>query len=107
MTLLLRKIEQVTARPDYKISVMWTDGAQVTIDLSNDVKGSGVWRALLDYTLFQKVRVAPSGYAIEWGAPADEDGEPLLDIDSEGIFWLAAQQMVGPQIAPLLERLPS
>lgn len=101
----MRKIERVVAKPDYKLSVMWTDGQQMNIDLSHDIKASGIWQNLADPEVFQEVRVAANEYAIEWPTPADDDGEPLIDIDSDGLYWLAINKLIGPHVAGIMENL--
>jgi hypothetical protein len=105
MTAAMKKIERVTARPDYKLTIMWTDGQQMNVDLSYDVKTSGVWQDLADPVLFQDVRVSDNKYAIEWPKPSDEDGEPLIDIDSDGLYWLAINQLLHPYIGGIMEKM--
>jgi hypothetical protein len=98
MTTGLRKIERVTAKRGYKLSVMWTDGQQLLVDFSTDIKGGRVWAPLADETLFSKARVSHDGHAVEWPEPADDDGEPRIDIDAEGLYRLAVQQLASPHV---------
>jgi len=107
MMAIMRKIERVVANPDYKLLVMWTDGQQMNIDLSSDIVASGVWRQLADPAVFSAVTVTSNGYAIEWPEPADDDGEPLIDIDSDGLYHMAISQLIGPHNDGVLERIAS
>jgi hypothetical protein len=100
----VRQIEQVFARPDYWLCVTWTDGQRLNIDLSHDVTAAGVWQSLADPALFQDVRIAANKCAIEWPNPSDDEGEPMIDIDSEGLHWLAVNQIKSQVAESLVEK---
>ncbi|MBI1812464.1 DUF2442 domain-containing protein [Candidatus Peregrinibacteria bacterium] len=60
----MMKIQSVQALPDMKVHVVFADGIQSTIDLS-DLLSKGIAQELRDPSHFKTVRI-DSGGGIEW-----------------------------------------
>jgi hypothetical protein len=101
----LRQVESVTPLIPYRLAVVWRDGKSAIVDLTDDIKSGGVWSAIAPNEKFARVRVAERGRAIEWPDPRDDDGEALIDIDSEALYITAMRQMAEPVMQAILEQL--
>lgn len=60
----MRRPTSITALPDFKIKLVYSDGVSGTLDLSADV-GRGVFAALADTAFFRTVHIGKYGQ-ISW-----------------------------------------
>ncbi len=92
MTEAPRFIRSVEAKPGYKLSIAWERGPQTTVDMTDMIQKGGVFEALRNEKVFQQVRLSETRRKVEWPEPRDEDGDPLIDIDAESLFYIANGQ---------------
>lgn len=97
------KLKSVEAKPNHKVAVVWSAGQKATIDFSRTIQKGGVFAALSDFELFQKVRIGERNRTVEWPEPRDEFGYPIIDIDAESLFAMYSAQ----KDAALLQQIKS
>jgi len=66
----MRTIESVKAKTPAAVTLKWSNGTRVTIDLSAILRGKG-FRALRHAGAFESVRVGEWGHSIVWPAGAE------------------------------------
>jgi hypothetical protein len=93
---LPRFLRSVEAKPGFRLVVTSEDGDAVLLDFNAVLRRGGVFKSLRDEALFRRVRLGERHRTIEWPEPADPDGAPLIDIDAESLFMMAAEQRVSP-----------
>ena len=92
----LRYIDRVEALPGYRLLVTWTEGRQMTLDFSEDIKRGGIWAALASPEAFARARTARNGRVLEWPEPTNSRGEPAIDVDADGLFEMGIDQQATP-----------
>ena len=88
----LHPIERIEPRPGYCVLVFWKEGGQSLVDFSDDVAHGPIFETLRDERNFARVRLVNEGTVIEWPAPVRHNGEPMIDIDSDGLWHMAQAQ---------------
>jgi hypothetical protein len=78
----MRRIKQVKTLTQYRLELVFDDGAQGVVDLSHLV-GKGVFAAWRDYGAFEQVRITASG-DLEW---SDE-----IDLCADALYLKATGQ---------------
>lgn len=75
---MLYRISDATALPDHKVSVTWSDGVTVDVDLSPVLETGPVFAALRDSGYFVKnMRVADDRLGLEWPNGVDFSADGL------------------------------
>jgi hypothetical protein len=88
----LHPIDRIEPRPGYRVLVSWRAGGQSLVDFSDDVAHGQVWQPLRDEALFANVRLVNNGTVIEWPEPKRHNGEPEIDVDADGLWYMALEQ---------------
>jgi len=88
----LRRIRSVDPKPGFRLALTWDKGASSTVDLSDMISKGGVFQPLAEKSVFAAVRIGENNRVIEWPAPADEDGDPIISIDADALFEKASRQ---------------
>ena len=84
----LHPIDRIEPLPGYRILVHWRAGGQSVADFSDDVANGPVWAPLRDEALFARVRLTSNGTVIEWPEPLGRNGEPTVDVDADGLWFM-------------------
>jgi hypothetical protein len=92
MTEAPRFIRSVEAKSGYKLTIAWERGPQTTVDITDMIQKGGVFETLRNEKVFMQVRLSENRRKIEWPEPRDDDGDPLIDIDAESLFYIATEQ---------------
>jgi Protein of unknown function (DUF2442) len=87
-----RFIRSVEPKPGYRLAIAWERGPQTTVDMTDLIQKGGVFEALRNEKVFMQVHLSENRRKIEWPEPRDEDGEPIIDIDAESLFYIATEQ---------------
>lgn len=75
---MLYRIDKADARPDYTVSVTWSDGVEAVVDLGPVVAKGKVFTALQDPTYFvTRMRVADDRLGLEWPNRVDFSADGL------------------------------
>lgn len=88
----LHPIERIEPQAGYRILVFWKAGGQSMVDFSADVANGPMFEPLRDPRLFTQVRLIREGTVIEWPEPIGLFGEPAIDIDADGLWYMAQSQ---------------
>jgi hypothetical protein len=88
----LKRITILEHLPGPKLAITWDDQPRMVIDFTSLIRSRADLAPLADESLFKKARIGERRRVVEWPTPADEDGEPLLDIDAETLFDIASHQ---------------
>jgi len=90
---LIRHIDNVEALPGYRLLVTWHDGQRTIVDFSADIARGGIWATLRDERLFARAQIDETGTVLFWPEPRGRFDEPRIDIDAEGLYALAREQL--------------
>jgi len=90
---LIRHIDSVEALPAYRLLVTWHDGERTLVDFSSDIAQGGIWASLRDERLFARAQIDETGTVLFWPEPRGPFDEPRIDIDAEGLYALAREQV--------------
>jgi hypothetical protein len=90
----LHPIERIEPQPVYRILVFWKAGGHSLVDFSDDVANGPDFEPQRDEQKFAQVRLLRDGTAIEWPEPIRLFGDPEVDVDADG-FWYMAQAQNG------------
>ena len=74
----MHTIKQISAKQDYKLIVVFTDGKKREFDAKLLINKYPQFKALENIDLFLKAKVAPEGQAVIWNEQ--------LDISAESIY---------------------
>ena len=88
----LHPIDRIEPRPGYRVLVFWKDGGQSLVDFSDDVAHGPIFETLRDERKFARVRLVKKGTVIEWPEPVRNNGDPMIDIDADGLWYMAQAQ---------------
>ena len=89
---ILHKIDRIEPQPGYRVLVHWRAGGTSVVDFSDDVANGPIWAPLRDEQLFAKVRLVNRGRVIEWPEPGHPNGWPTVDVDADGLWYMAQAQ---------------
>ena len=87
----LPRIKSVEPRSNFKLAVSWDKGPRSVIDFSQDIE-NGIFSALKDPKLFERVRIGERSRTVEWPEPKDDLGYPIIEIDAESLAAMALDQ---------------
>ncbi len=87
-------ISHASAKPDYKLHLVYSDGTLVTVDFKPIIERGGIFQPLVDPQFFSQVSVGDRGRYIEWPGGIDFCADALrlegqLDIPAESSTSLA------------------
>jgi hypothetical protein len=85
-------IQRIAPQPGYRLLIHWKAGGNAIVDFSDDVAHGPIWEPLRDERLFAQVRLVKRGRVIEWPEPVRHNGEPAIDIDADGLWYMAQAQ---------------
>jgi hypothetical protein len=72
--------------------VTWEDATTLPVSFSDRIRLGRIFAPLGDPIKFADVRVREGGRILEWPEPADDDGEPLIDVDADALFDMDVEQ---------------
>ncbi len=84
----LHPIDRIEPLSGHRILVHWREGGQSVADFSDDIAHGPVWEPLRNETQFARVRLINSGTLIEWPEPVGRNGEPAIDVDADGLWFM-------------------
>lgn len=64
----------------------------MTVDLTEMITRGGVFANLRENNNFSKVRIGENNRVLEWPIPKDNNGNPIIEIDAESLFYMASRQ---------------
>ena len=76
---MFHKIKNVTALPDYKLSIQFSEGITKIYDTKELIKNNPMFQSLNDETLFHTVQVDIGGYGIIWNDTIDISCDELFE----------------------------
>ena len=84
-----RRIRSATPRSGYQLTIVWDDGNEATVDFAPAIDRGGVFAPLHDQEKFARLRIDVRGRKIFWPEPIDLNGDPVIDIDADGLHAMA------------------
>ena len=76
---MFHKIKNVTALPDYKLSVQFSEGVTKIYNLKELIKNNPIFQPLKNEKLFYNVEVDTGGYGIIWNDDIDISCDELFE----------------------------
>ena len=76
------RLKAVTAMPQQRLNLMFTDDSRYTVDLSQDIERLPGLHPLQDATAFAQVMVADEGWTVEWPGYDIQIGADTLWLDA-------------------------
>ena len=76
---MFHKIKNVTALPDYKLSVQFSEGVTKIYNVKELIKNNLMFQNLQDEELFYRVKVDVGGYGIIWNDNIDISCDELFE----------------------------
>ena len=76
---MFHKIKNVTALPDYKLSVQFSEGVTKIYNLKELIKNNPIFHPLKNEKLFYDVEVDTGGYGIIWNDDIDISCDELFE----------------------------
>lgn len=67
----MRKIVAIEALPGFRLKLTYAGGRAIEIDFASKIQKGTVTGPLADPEIFKRVKIAPSGRAIEWPGEVD------------------------------------
>lgn len=81
---MFQVIHRLAVLPDYRLGLLYADGAAVSVDFKPIIAAGGVFVPLADPAFFAQVRLGPRGRFIVWPGELDFcadslrlDGQPV------------------------------
>ncbi len=86
--MIFHVISQATAKPDYKLHLIYSDGERVTVDFKPIIERGGIFQPLATPQFFSQVSIGERGRYIEWPGGIDFCADALrlegqLDLPAE------------------------
>jgi len=76
---MFHKIKNVTALPDYKISIIFSEGVTKIYDVKELIKKNAMFQNLKNEELFYNVEVDVGGYGVIWNDDIDISCDELFE----------------------------
>lgn len=76
---MFHKIKNVTALPDYKISIQFSEGVTKIYNVKKLIENNPMFRLLKNEELFMKAQVDVGGYGIIWNDDIDISCDELFE----------------------------